>query len=68
MLEKAEELYQWVDNGASVYISGTKDPMSKDVEHTLLQIIGEQGKKIGDEAKKYLEQLKKEGRFEKDVY
>ncbi|WP_276500925.1 diflavin oxidoreductase [Terrimonas pollutisoli] len=68
MLEKAQELYQWIDNGASVYISGTKDPMSKDVEHTLLQIIGEQGKKSGDEAKKYLEQLKKEGRFEKDVY
>ncbi|MFC0775346.1 diflavin oxidoreductase [Terrimonas alba] len=68
MLEKAEELYQWIDNGASVYISGTKDPMSKDVEHALLQIIGEQGKKSGDEAKKYLEQLKKEGRFEKDVY
>ena len=68
MLEKAEELFQWIDGGASVYISGTKDPMSKDVEHTLLQIIGEQGKKTGDEAKKYLEQLKKEGRYEKDVY
>lgn len=68
MLEKAGELYQWIDGGASVYISGTKDPMSKDVEHTLLQIISEQGKKSTEEAKKYLEQLKKEGRFEKDVY
>lgn len=68
MLEKANELYQWIDNGASVFISGTKDPMSKDVENTLLQIIGEQGKKTTEDAKKYLEQLKKEGRFEKDVY
>lgn len=68
MLEKANELYQWIDGGASVYISGTKDPMSKDVENTLLQIIEEQGKKSKDDAKKYLEQLKKEGRFEKDVY
>lgn len=68
MLEKANELYQWIDGGASVFISGTKDPMSKDVENTLLQIIEEQGKKPKEDAKKYLEQLKKEGRFEKDVY
>lgn len=68
MLEKASELYQWIDGGAFVFISGTKDPMSKDVENTLLQIIEEQGKKPKEDAKKYLEQLKKEGRFEKDVY
>jgi sulfite reductase alpha subunit-like flavoprotein len=33
-----------------------------------LQIIEEQGKQPKEDAKKYLEQLKKEGRFEKDVY
>lgn len=66
--EKAVEFFQWIDGGASVYISGTKDPMSKDVEQTLLQIIEEQGKKTREEAQQYLEQLKKEGRYEKDVY
>lgn len=66
--EKAAEFFQWIDGGASVFISGTKDPMSKDVEHTLLQIIEEQGKKTSEEAHQYLEQLKKEGRYEKDVY
>jgi sulfite reductase (NADPH) flavoprotein alpha-component len=68
MLEKATELFEWIDKGASVYISGTKDPMSKDVENTLLQIVEQQGKKTADEAKQYLEQLKKENRYEKDVY
>lgn len=68
MLENANELYQWMESGAYVYISGTKDPMSKDVENTLTQIISEQGNKSGEDAKKYIEQLKKEGRFEKDVY
>lgn len=68
MREKASELYQWIDTGSSIFISGTKDPMSRDVENTLLQIIEEQGKKTSEEAKKYLEQLKKEGRYEKDVY
>jgi sulfite reductase (NADPH) flavoprotein alpha-component len=68
MLEKAGELFKWINSGASVFISGTKDPMSKDVEQTLLKIISEQGKKTEEEAKQYLEQLKKENRYEKDVY
>jgi sulfite reductase (NADPH) flavoprotein alpha-component len=68
MLEKAAELYQWINGGAFIYISGTKDPMGKDVENVLLQIIAEQGNKSAEEAKKYLEQLNDEGRYEKDVY
>lgn len=68
MQQKATELYDWINNGASLYISGTKDQMSKDVEQILLQIIEEQGKKTNEEAKQYLERLKKEGRYEKDVY
>ncbi len=68
MLEQAKELYQWIQQGAYVYISGTKDPMSKDVEVTLLQIIEEQGKLSMEEAKQYLEKLKDEHRYEKDVY
>jgi sulfite reductase (NADPH) flavoprotein alpha-component len=68
MKEKAPELYQWINDGASFYISGTKDPMSKDVEQTLLEIIEEQGQHSKEGAKQYLEQLKKEGRYEKDVY
>lgn len=68
MQEHAGELFKWIDNGAYVYISGTKDPMSKDVENALAQIISEQGNRSPEDAKKYIEQLKKEGRFEKDVY
>lgn len=68
MQQKAAELFSWIDSGASIYVSGKKDPMSKDVEATLLNIISTEGKKTADEAKAYLEQLKKEGRYEKDVY
>ena len=38
MKEKASQFFQWIDTGASIYISGTKDPMSKDVEQALLQL------------------------------
>lgn len=68
MKQQATELYTWIDSGASVFISGTKDPMSKEVELALLQIIEEKGKKTTEEAKQYLDYLKKEGRYEKDVY
>ncbi len=68
MLEQSAELYQWISDGAFIYISGTKDPMSKDVEHTLLQIFREEGKLNDEEAKKYLHHLKESGRYEKDVY
>jgi sulfite reductase (NADPH) flavoprotein alpha-component len=68
MLEQASEFYNWLSNGASVYISGTKDPMSKDVEKTILHIIETQGNKSAAEANDFLENLKKEGRYQKDVY
>lgn len=68
MQEKAPELFHWIEQGAYVYISGTKDPMSKDVEAALLKIIEEQGKKSAAEAKAYLEKMEAEGRYEKDVY
>jgi sulfite reductase (NADPH) flavoprotein alpha-component len=68
MTQKAKELYHWIDNGAYIYISGTRDPMSKDVEKTLLQIIEGQGNKSREEAVKYMEKMKEENRYEKDVY
>lgn len=68
MLEQAAELYKWIDGGASVYVSGTKDPMSKDVEAALLKIIEESGKMSADDAVKFLERMRKEGRYGRDVY
>lgn len=68
MKQRSIELFNWIEKGASVFVSGTKDPMSIEVENTLLAIIEERGTKTADEAKQYLAQLKKEGRYEKDVY
>ncbi len=68
MLQHAAELYEWINGGASFFICGKKDPMSVDVENTLLEIIQQQANKSLDEAKKYLELMEEEGRYEKDVY
>ncbi|RYY58124.1 MAG: sulfite reductase, partial [Chitinophagaceae bacterium] len=68
MLANASELYEWMESGAHVYISGTKDPMSKDVEACLLKIIAQEGHLTPEEAVAYLEQMDKENRYQKDVY
>lgn len=68
MLENGAELYNWFEKGAYFYISGKRDPMSKDVEATLIEIFKEHGKKTEEEAKAYLKKLDDEGRYEKDVY
>ncbi len=43
LLEHGAEVYEWLEGGASVYVCGTKDPMSVDVEKALLQIIQNHG-------------------------
>jgi sulfite reductase (NADPH) flavoprotein alpha-component len=68
MLEHGAELFKWIDGGASFYVCGKKDPMSIDVENTLLKIIEKYGDKSPEGAKEYLEQVKEDGRYEKDVY
>ncbi len=68
MLKHGQELYDWINNGASVYICGQKEPMSVDVEDTLMQVVEKFGNKTIEEAVQFVEQLKDEGRYLKDVY
>ncbi len=68
MLEHGEELYTWIKSGASFFVCGKKDPMSFDVEKTLLGIIEKYGNKSPEGAKEFLEEMEEDGRYEKDVY
>lgn len=42
--------------------------MAKDVEQALLAVIAEQGRLSPDEAEDYLDTLRQEGRYRRDVY
>jgi sulfite reductase (NADPH) flavoprotein alpha-component len=68
MIQHGKELYDWLVNGASLYVCGAKDPMSVDVEDTLMQIVEKFGDKTIEEAVQFVEQLKDESRYLKDVY
>ncbi len=68
MLQHGNELYQWLTGGACLYICGAREPMSIDVENTIVQIVEASGNKSKDEAIRFVLQLKEEGRYMKDVY
>lgn len=68
LLENAEQVYEWVEEGAVIYICGDKKRMAHDVNETLIQIIEQQGGKSAEEAKTYLEQLTQQNRYQRDVY
>jgi sulfite reductase (NADPH) flavoprotein alpha-component len=68
ILEHAAEVWAWLQGGASLYVCGAKEPMSVDVEATLLQVAHLQGGKTTEEAAVWLEGLKEEGRYLRDVY
>jgi sulfite reductase (NADPH) flavoprotein alpha-component len=68
LYQQAAELFEWIRSGATVYLCGEKEPMGKEVEATLLTIFEEQGKFNKEDALKYFEQLKNEGRYIKDLY
>lgn len=66
--EKAKEFNEWLENGASIYVCGQKNPMSKDVENTILDVISSERKVNLEEAKAILEQMELDGKYQKDVY
>jgi sulfite reductase (NADPH) flavoprotein alpha-component len=68
MMKYGQDLYNWLLNGASLYVCGAKEPMSVDVEDTLMQIVQTFGNKSIEEAVQFVEQLKDESRYLKDVY
>jgi sulfite reductase (NADPH) flavoprotein alpha-component len=68
ILKQGEEFFNWLKSGAHIYVCGAKSPMSDDVEHALVQVIEKFGNKNSEQAQTYLNQLKEEGRYQKDVY
>ena len=65
---QAEQLWQWLQQGAHIYLCGDASRMAKDVEATLISIIAEQGKLDNQAASDYLTTLKRDNRYQKDVY
>lgn len=68
MLEKSEELFQWLEEGAVVYVCGDEKQMAADVHNTLETILQEEGGLNAKEAADYLADMQQQRRYQRDVY
>jgi sulfite reductase (NADPH) flavoprotein alpha-component len=68
MREHAAELYAWLQRGAHVYVCGDASRMAKSVEQALLDTIAEGSQGTLDHAAEYLTAMKKQKRYQRDVY
>ncbi|MDQ0116249.1 assimilatory sulfite reductase (NADPH) flavoprotein subunit [Paenibacillus harenae] len=68
MLEKGEELYKWLQEGAHVYVCGDEKRMAHDVHAALLEIIGRHGGLSAEQAAEYVAQMQQQKRYQRDVY
>lgn len=69
MWENREELFRWIDiEKASFYVCGDEQYMAKDVDAMLRRIIADQMQVDNEQAAAYVQNLRKEQRYLRDVY
>jgi len=68
MLQVGQELWSWIAQGAHVYVCGDAQRMAKDVERALIDIVAAHGARSTNEAVAFVGDLKKQGRYQTDVY
>jgi sulfite reductase (NADPH) flavoprotein alpha-component len=68
MLEQAPRFWSWLQDGASIYVCGDAARMAKDVDATLHTIVAMQGGLDAEAATEYVQTLKDDHRYHRDVY
>lgn len=68
LLEKAADIYAWIQGGAHIYVCGDASRMAKDVHQALQEIARRQGGLDAEQARAWLEDLSAQGRYARDVY
>jgi sulfite reductase (NADPH) flavoprotein alpha-component len=68
MQENAKELFEWLERGAYFYVCGDATRMAKDVETALLDVIARGSNGTLEHAAEYLATMKKQKRYQRDVY
>jgi sulfite reductase (NADPH) flavoprotein alpha-component len=68
LVESARELYAWLEDGAHLYVCGDATAMAPDVDRALREVIGLAGGRDEDGVEDYLAELRRAGRYQRDVY
>ena len=65
---RGRELFDWLEQGAHLYVCGDAARMARDVHSALLEIVAIHGARSGEDAAEYLAALQRAGRYARDVY
>lgn len=68
MRDDGRDLWEWLSKGAHIYVCGDALRMAKDVERALIDVVAEHGKRSPEDAARYVAELKKNDRYQADVY
>jgi len=68
MIEQGAQLWSWMQAGASIYVCGDASRMAKDVDAALHRIAEQHGGMREDAAQEYMQSMKDEHRYHRDVY
>ncbi len=68
MREKGAELWDWLKNGGYFFVCGDAKRMAKDVDVALHDVIAQHGGMTAEQAVEYVKQMKKDKRYQRDVY
>ncbi|MEH7085193.1 assimilatory sulfite reductase (NADPH) flavoprotein subunit [Neobacillus drentensis] len=68
MLENSKELFEWLEEGAHLYICGDEKHMAHDVHNTLIDIIEKEGGMSREKAEEYVAEMQQQKRYQRDVY
>ncbi|MDL9937039.1 sulfite reductase subunit alpha [Gordonia sp. ABSL1-1] len=68
MRENAGEVFAWLESGAYLYVCGDATRMARDVDDALHEIIAGAGGLGADATQDYVDRLRKDKRYLRDVY
>ncbi|MEM6574637.1 MAG: assimilatory sulfite reductase (NADPH) flavoprotein subunit [Pseudomonadota bacterium] len=68
MEEQGETFFAWLEAGACVYVCGDAEHMAPDVDAALTRLVQTHGALSGEQTAAYMAELKRSGRYRRDVY
>ena len=68
LIENGAQIFAWLEQGAHFYVCGDAKHMAADVNAALLTIVKQHSDRSDDDTRKYVNELKRTRRYQRDVY
>lgn len=68
LLERGREVYEWLQEGAYIYVCGDAESMAPDVHAALHEVVQREGGLSEEQAAEYVKDLQRNKRYQRDVY